>query len=497
MRALPGRAGGINFRRGNVDARQTAIWTGALTARFCRSKVTLGMTAHAAIGTDSVLLERYRIVAPIAGGSNRVFLGTDERLWRPVCVKLFAGGHAAQGLWLTAFEHFVQEAFSLSTLSHPNTVRIYDFGYLGGREELPFQVLEYLDGGSLTQVVGAEGPLGRDEAGAVICQLAGALAEAHAQGIVHRDVKPANIMFRGRGPGRSPKLVDFGIAKALDPAARGLPLPAIADDTDVSAGGPIAMYSASWSAPEQLLARPVDVTADVYSFALVVVFLLTGRAVLRAETPEEALARRRQTDALIDAALAGVEGGAAIAPLLRAACSFEPAARPRGIVELAAELAARLAVTTSAPPPPPPRATVSIGRTQQTEIVTDRLVQRLDVGAQGAAVACGSHGARVKVGLVPVGGGRHVLNLSGVNCFVGIATARPSRAVQLGVDNDVFLVTSELRCLGRARVRFGAPAPGGAIVDLDGAVVEVPGATSAVALDFGPGEDCLVVARAP
>jgi serine/threonine-protein kinase len=440
-----------------------------------------------AIGRDSVLLERYRVVEPIAGGSNQVFLGTDERLWRPVCVKVFSQPHATGGLWLTAYEHFVQEAFSLSTLGHPNTVRIYDFGYLRGRagDEVPFQVLEFLDGGSLGEVVRSHGPLGRDEACEVILGLAGALTEAHAQGLVHRDVKPANVMFHGRGRGRTPKLVDFGIAKALDPTARGMPLPSIAEDTDVVAGGPIAMYSSNWSAPEQFLARPVDVTADVYSFGLLVTYLLTGQVVLRAQTVDDALALRRDSDARIAAALAEVEGGPAVTSLLQRACAFAAADRPRAIAELGAQLVQRLETEIVTAPPTP---VIRIDNAQQAEIVTDRLVQLVHVGARGAAISCGSHGARVSLDLVPAGAGRPLLSVRGVNCFVGLASSRPTSAVQVAGDCDVVLVTAELRCLGRARVRF---AEHGAL-ELDGTVIELPG-EAVVALDFGRGEDCIVV----
>ncbi len=479
-------------------------------------------SARVVLGRDAVVLDRYRIVEPIAGGSNQMYLGTDERLWRPVCVKVFVSPEAPAGIALAAYEHFVQEAYALSTLGHPNTVRIYDFGHLrGAGGEVPFQVLEYLDGGTLAEAVRTGGPLRGDDACRVILGLGGALAEAHARGLVHRDVKSPNVMFHGRGRARAVKLVDFGIAKALDPEARAMPLPAIAEDTGVVAGGPVAMYSANWSAPEQLLGEPVDVTADIYSFALVVVHLLTGRMVFRAQGLDDALAQRRDTGPRIAEALATIPQGAAITALLQRACAFSAAARPTAIAELAAEIVAGLdadvdtgpvtraepvlatdteaapvatldAATLDAAPatpeaaPAPPEAAAEPAPAAP---VPDRRVHALAVDPRGAALTCGGHGARVHVGLVAAGyGGRHLLTLRGLNCFVGVAGSRPTSAVQVGGDCDVTLLTPELRSLGRARVRF---ARDGA-VELDGALLAVPAAPT-VALDFGGGEDCIVV----
>src|SRR5215468_11754413 len=85
-----------------------------------------------AVKVGDIVLERYRIVEHIAsGGHSVVFRGTDERLSRPVCIKVFSGMGGNSGVGRTSYEHFVQEAFALSRLTHPNTLRIYDFGHLG------------------------------------------------------------------------------------------------------------------------------------------------------------------------------------------------------------------------------------------------------------------------------------------------------------------------------------------------------------------------------
>src|SRR6476660_10044542 len=105
------------------------------------------------VGVGDMVLDRYRIVEQIAsGGHSVVFRGQDERLSRPVCIKVFSGLGGESGVGRTSYEHFVQEAFALSRLTHPNTLRIYDFGHLGPKDPapgsapgMPLQVCEYMN----------------------------------------------------------------------------------------------------------------------------------------------------------------------------------------------------------------------------------------------------------------------------------------------------------------------------------------------------------------
>src|SRR5258705_921885 len=169
-----------------------------------------------AINVGDVVLDRYRLVEHIAsGGHSQVFRGLDERLSRPVCIKVFSGMGGNSGVGRTSYEHFVQEAFALSRLTHPNTLRIYDFGHLGPKdaEGMPLQVCEYMNGGTLSHVVREKGQQSLDETLRVTHAMCLALAEAHALGIVHRDIKPQNILFGTVGASKLPKLADFGIAK--------------------------------------------------------------------------------------------------------------------------------------------------------------------------------------------------------------------------------------------------------------------------------------------
>src|SRR4030095_2833318 len=162
-----------------------------------------------------VVLERYRIIEQIAsGGHSVVFRGNDERLSRPVCIKVFSGLGGKSGVGRTSYEHFVQEAFALSRLTHPNTLRIYDFGHLGTKdaEGMPLQVCEFMNGGTLSNLLRDQGIQSLEETARIVQAMCLALGEAHGLGIVHRDIKPQNILFGAVGGSRLPKLADFGIA---------------------------------------------------------------------------------------------------------------------------------------------------------------------------------------------------------------------------------------------------------------------------------------------
>ena len=168
------------------------------------------------IKIGDVVLERYRVVEQIgSGGHSVVYKGQDERLSRPVCIKIFSGLGGDSGVGRTSYEHFVQEAFALSRLTHPNTLRIYDFGHLGSKEAagMPLQVCEYMNGGTLSNIIREQGKQTLVETVRITAAMCAALSEAHALGIVHRDIKPQNILFGSVGANRLPKLADFGIAK--------------------------------------------------------------------------------------------------------------------------------------------------------------------------------------------------------------------------------------------------------------------------------------------
>ena len=217
------------------------------------------------------LMGRYLVTSKVArGGMAVVYRGEDQRLHRPVCVKLFFGFRPHQQEYAVVLEHFVQEAFALSRLQHPSTLRIYDFGYLDeDAREGPFFVTEYADGGHLGQLVSGTSGLPPAEVLRLLGPIVGALREAHAAGIVHRDLKPSNILLTRAGGELSPKLADFSIAKAQRD------LPNRASETNAQA----PLYSLSWAAPEQMDGGPIGPPADVFALGLVAAYLLTEQLV--------------------------------------------------------------------------------------------------------------------------------------------------------------------------------------------------------------------------
>src|SRR5687768_1566150 len=256
------------------------------------------------IKVGDVVLERYRIIEQIGtGGHSVVFKGTDERLSRPVCIKIFSGLGGDSGVGRTSYEHFVQEAFALSRLTHPNTLRIYDFGHLGAKDQegMPLQVCEFMNGGTLSNIVREKGKQSLAETVRVINAMCAALSEAHSLGIVHRDIKPQNILFGTVGGSKLPKLADFGIAKWSDDQGEEGQR---AEDTQIVAGQKLAMYSPSWAAPEQLAGQPVSAATDIYSLAVVAIYMMSGRAIFADEDVYAGYKKRRHADEHVRDALA-------------------------------------------------------------------------------------------------------------------------------------------------------------------------------------------------
>ena len=305
-----------------------------------------------AVKIGDIVLERYRIVEQIAsGGHSVVFRGQDERLARPVCIKVFSGLGRKSGVGRTSYEHFVQEAFALSRLTHPNTLRIYDFGHLGTKdaEGMPLQVCEYMNGGTLSHVVREQGRQSLAETVRVINAMCLALAEAHALGIVHRDIKPQNILFGAVAGNKLPKLADFGIAKwSADDDNR----QQRAEDTANVAGQKLAMYSPSWAAPEQLAGQPVSPATDIYSLACVAVYMLSGKAIFADEDVYAGYRKRRHGGDLVVAALQPLDVPLAAIEVLAKALAFDPKHRLARVEDLAQQLAAAVDPTGASAPRP-------------------------------------------------------------------------------------------------------------------------------------------------
>jgi serine/threonine-protein kinase len=261
-------------------------------------------------------MDRYAVKEKIArGGMGVVFRGEDERLHRPVCVKLFATPDDTRPEYKTILEHFVQEAFTLSRLQHPNTLRIYDFGYVDDEKQTdPFFVTEFADAGNLSELVEETGPLAATEVLRILEPMVGALREAHDSGVVHRDIKPSNILFTYAGGGLMPKLADFSIAKAIGD------VPHRAEDTNVQ----VPLYSLSWAAPEQLTDGEVGPAADLFALGLTTAFMFTGELVYAGNEVMKLYHLRSQGAEYLKRRIDEFPMARAVARVVHKACSEQP-----------------------------------------------------------------------------------------------------------------------------------------------------------------------------
>ncbi len=205
---------------------------------------------------------RYRLDALLGrGGMAEVFRATDTKLARTVAVKVILATHAAEEHFL---ERFLREARMVASLEHPNILPVYDFGEEGG---VPFLVMPYLSGGSLRERLRA-GPVPLAVASAWIAQLSEALDAAHAAGVLHRDVKPANVLL---GKDDRLFLADFGIAKMLE------------SDTGLTATG-VVVGTPIYMAPEQAMGKRASPATDRYALAVVAFEILSGRPPFEGDT---------------------------------------------------------------------------------------------------------------------------------------------------------------------------------------------------------------------
>ncbi len=206
-------------------------------------------------------LNQYQLIGPIGtGGMGDVYLAEHRLLKRPCAIKLI---HPVSEHDPLALERFECEARATARLSHPNIVEIYDYGETD--EGTFFYVMEYLDGLNLGELVAQYGPLPPGRVVHLLAQVCDGLAEAHATGLIHRDIKPTNI-FTARAGRRYDvaKLLDFGLVKDTTRSFSG-----------VHEDGPVGTLS--FMAPEQRTGRPLDGRADLFGLGAAAYYLLTGR----------------------------------------------------------------------------------------------------------------------------------------------------------------------------------------------------------------------------
>ncbi|BAD40338.1 Stk1 family PASTA domain-containing Ser/Thr kinase [Symbiobacterium thermophilum] len=213
------------------------------------------------IGT--ILGNRYRIEERIGGGGMAVvFRATDLQLGREVAVKTLRGQFGADDEFVRRFR---REAHNAASLSHPNIVQTYDVGEDGG---VHYIVMELVTGKTLKALIQEQGPLPPGDAARIGIAIADALAHAHAQGIVHRDIKPHNILL---GQDGRVKVADFGIARA------------VTTDTLTRTGS--WMGSAHYFSPEQADGQPASAKSDLYSLGVVLYEMVTGTVPFQGESP--------------------------------------------------------------------------------------------------------------------------------------------------------------------------------------------------------------------
>ena len=209
---------------------------------------------------------RYEVIEHVgAGGMADVYRARDELLGREVALKVLSERFAQDHSFV---ERFRREARAAANLSHPNIVSLYDYGAEGNTY---FIVMEFIEGRPLSDIISSEGPLLPERAAEIASDVADALQRAHSAGLVHRDIKPGNIMVTTGG---QTKVTDFGIVRALGGDA---------EQTMTQAG--MVIGTAAYLSPEQAQGEAVDARSDVYSLGCVLYEMLTGRPPFTGETP--------------------------------------------------------------------------------------------------------------------------------------------------------------------------------------------------------------------
>jgi eukaryotic-like serine/threonine-protein kinase len=226
------------------------------------------------VGT--IIADRYRITSRIGGGGmGQVYKAEHIRMKRQCAVKVLRANLAGDP---EATQRFQREAENASQLSHPNVAQIYDFGE---HAQLVYLAMEFIDGESLAALLQRESAVHPDVAADIISQSAAALEAAHARGVLHRDVKPDNIML-GKNPDGTfqVKLVDFGIARAMT-----------SDEQRVTRTG-LVIGTPEFMSPEQIAGEELDARSDLYALALVAFQCLTGKDAFPATSSKQNLIMR-------------------------------------------------------------------------------------------------------------------------------------------------------------------------------------------------------------
>jgi eukaryotic-like serine/threonine-protein kinase len=271
------------------------------------------------IGT--VFSGRYRLEAKLgSGGMSTVYLAKDETLDRPVAVKVM---HREMSEQQDQLERFRQEARAVAKLSHPNVVSVID---AGEDHNHPYIVFEYVEGETLKQRISRVGALDIQDAIAYAIEIARGLGIAHGRNLVHRDIKPQNVLIDDEGRA---KLTDFGISRQLEQAG-------------MTATGRV-LGTTDYVAPEQAMGRPVDPRSDVYSLGVVLYEMLVGQVPFHADS-QVGVAMKHVNEDLPDVQRRRPEVSAAVALVVERSTAKDPAERYQDVGEMIDDLSTALEV---------------------------------------------------------------------------------------------------------------------------------------------------------
>ncbi len=302
-----------------------------------------------------VLADRYAVGELLGrGGMAEVYLATDRVLDRPVAFKVLGGWLANDG---TFVERFRREALAAARISHPNLVAVFD---AGSEDGVHYIVMEHVPGETLADVLRKEGRLHPNRASSIAASVADALGVAHAARIVHRDVKPANVMLT---PDGRTKLMDLGIARNID-------------GESITHASSI-LGTAGYVSPEQARGDPVDHRSDVYSLGCVLYEMLTGRQPFEAQDPL-AMAYKHVHEAPVPPTSLEPSIPPALEAVTLRAMEKEPGSRFQNVEEMASALDDRTApvapLTTTTPMAPVP-ATAALPKAHPTPFRGGRIVR--------------------------------------------------------------------------------------------------------------------------
>jgi eukaryotic-like serine/threonine-protein kinase len=291
------------------------------------------------------LAGRYRLDEVIGrGGMSTVYRGTDLSLDRPVAVKVALDPMAEENPVYVA--RFKREARAAASINNPGVVTVYDAGADGPTRYI---VMEFVEGKSLADLLREDKPLAPNRAADIAEQVAGTLAAAHAAGIVHRDIKPGNIMVE---PGDRVKVLDFGIARTAD---------AVTLTQTASVLG-----TAPYMAPEQAMGNPADARSDIYALGCVLYEMLTGQPPFMADLPAAVMHQHVRV-----APKPPSQRNPAVPPALDALVMEMLAKRPEDRPQTAVEVRDRLAAYLRGGDEPPTAPTARIAPIEALAIAAD------------------------------------------------------------------------------------------------------------------------------